>query len=274
MDVHSNTWNADRVRQVIAEEDVNLVLNTKFVASRTDSICWGLAPNGKYDSRSGYKLLDSLSAIRSDAPNTLPPLEKQLWRKLWKSKTSPKLCHFMWRVLSGPLAVKSQLRSRGLPLDTTCPVCHQDSETICHMLFHCPIAKEVWQASNVPLPPGGWSPNSVFLNIHYLISCSQKQSIGESVRLAFPWILWQIWKARNKFCFERVIPVSSVVVSTAMDEAVLWLKLHGHLGESSITPQTDHGVAVIWEKPPPSYLKCNIGSSWCLSSLRGGASWI
>ncbi|KAF3509650.1 hypothetical protein F2Q69_00002484 [Brassica cretica] len=80
-------------------------------------------------------------------------------------------------------------------------------------------------------------------DVNLVLNTNQKQSIGESVRLAFPWILWQIWKARNKFCFERVIPVSSVVVSTAMDEAVLWLKLHGDLGESSITPQTDHGGA-------------------------------
>lgn len=154
--------------------------------------------------------------------------------------------------MAGALAVKIQLRSRGLPLDTTCPVCHEGAETICHMLFHCSTAKEVWQASYFLSPPVGWSTNSVFLNIHYLISCSQKQSIGESVRLAFPWILWQIWKARNKFCFEQVRPVTSVLVSTAMDEAVVWLKLHGHLGESLMVSQTV--VVIIFAKR-----RCKLG---------------
>lgn len=99
IDVPSRTWNVGLIRQVIAEEDINLVLNTNFVLSRTDSICWGLAINGKYNSRSGYKLLDTLNTIRAGYPNQLPPLEKQMWTKLWKTKMSPKLRHFLWRVL-------------------------------------------------------------------------------------------------------------------------------------------------------------------------------
>ena len=71
---------------------------------------------------------------------------------LWKSKTSPKLRHFLWRFMSGALAVKQQLCSRGIPIDPCCPLCRQGPESICHMLFHCPSAKEVWERSSIPLP--------------------------------------------------------------------------------------------------------------------------
>ncbi|KAG5408563.1 hypothetical protein IGI04_004882 [Brassica rapa subsp. trilocularis] len=142
------------------------------------------------------------------------------------------------------------------------------------MLFHCSYAKEVWRASQFPIPPAGWSSSSVFLNIHYLISCSQKQSIGVSVRLSFPWLLWHIWKARNKFCFEHIRPVTSEVVTLAMEESGVWLQLNGHLKEIGEGLHVDPGESHIWSKPPVSWVKCNIGSSWDSSSLFGGAGWI
>ncbi|KAF3541095.1 hypothetical protein F2Q69_00020162 [Brassica cretica] len=134
-------------------------------------------------------------------------------------------------------------------------------ETICHMLFHCSTAKEVWRSLNFPLPAAGWSPNSVFLNIHYLISCSQKQSIGSSVRLAFPWVLWQIWKARNKFFFEQVRTEASDIASLAMSEASMWLNLNGHMAGSMEMSQPVSGTkaAEVLNYPlafPVSYRDC------------------
>ncbi|CAN6903775.1 unnamed protein product, partial [Brassica oleracea] len=104
LDQHSNSWNVNLVRQLFSDEDIDLVLNTKILPSRTDSIVWGLS--------------------------------------------------------------------------------------------------------------------------------NQKQSIGSSVRLSFPWLLWQIWKARNKFCFEQINPLACDIVSKAREEATIWLNLHGNLQKS------------------------------------------
>ncbi|KAG5399911.1 hypothetical protein IGI04_014518 [Brassica rapa subsp. trilocularis] len=274
LDQHSNSWNVNLVRQLFSDEDIELILNTKILPSRTDFRVWGCSKSGSYDSKSGYKLIETLNTVRTGNQVVLPPIEKQLWSNLWKAKTSPKLRHFLWRVLSGALAVKSQLQSRGIQLDPICPVCHQEPETICHMLFQCPSSREVWETSQFPLPPAGWSPNSVFLNLHYLISCSQKQSIGTSVRLSFPWVLWQIWKARNKFCFEQIIPVAGDIVFKAREETSIWLNLHGYLQKCSnvlpIAPSSERK----WSSPPLSILKCNIGVSWSSASMYCGAGWI
>lgn len=274
IDVPSNSWNIDVIRQLIAEEDVNLVINSKFCLSKLDDVIWGFTRTERYDVKSGYKLLETLAETRSGTNTSLPPLEKQLWSRLWKTKTSPKLRHFLWRVLSGALAVKAQLRTRGIPLDTMCSVCHQGPETVCHMLFHCSAAKDVWKAANFPIPPSGWSQTSVFLNIHYLIMCTQKQSIGVSVRLAFPWILWHIWKTRNKFYFEQVIPVAREIATSALTEAVVWLNINGVMKENMETSQSTTIVEEVWLKPPPAFVKCNIGSSWSSTSSFSGAGWI
>lgn len=143
LDPHTNSWNDTLVRQLFSDEDVALVLKTKVAPLRGDSMVWGLSKTGHYDSKSGYKLLETLANTSSGVQDALPPIEKQLWSRLWKTKTTSKLRHFIWRVLSGALAVKNQLCTRGIPVDPTCPLCHQGPETICHMLFHCPHAKEV-----------------------------------------------------------------------------------------------------------------------------------
>lgn len=172
----------------------------------------------------------------------------------------------------GALAVKAQLQTRGIHLDPTCPVCHQGPETTRHMLFHCQIAREVWETSQFPLPPAGLSSNSVFLNLHHLVSWCHKQSIGSSIRLSFPWLLWKIWKARNFFCFEQIPPVAHDIVSKAREEATIWLNLHGCLQKSHHVPPIDPEANLQkWSKPPPSVLKCNIGSSLSASSAGSGA---
>lgn len=233
-----------------------------------------LSKNVRYDSRSGYKFLDTLSNIRSGTHIAIPPIEKQLWSKLWQSKTYPKLRHFLWRVMNGALAVKLQLVSRGIPVEAVCPVCHQGPETVCHMLFQCPLARDTWELSQFPTPPAGWSSNSVFLNIHHLIVCSQKQNIGVLLRLSFPWLLWHIWKARNKFCFEQVQPIALEVVRKAREEATVWLNLHGYLPECLNTSAIDPESTEVWSKPQGLSLKCSIGASWNGSSSVSGASWI
>lgn len=88
-------------------------------------------------------------------------------------------------------------------LDSTCSRCGSGAETICHVLFHCEVAKRVWERSRIPLLNGGFSVSSVWLNIYHLFTVSKKLPQENEVRLSFPWILWQLWKARNSFCFEE-----------------------------------------------------------------------
>lgn len=210
------------------------MLNTQLHPTRSDELVWGLSKSRKYDSNSGYKLLESLLDLVSPQPPQ-PPLEKKLWSNLWKVKAPPKLKHFLWRVNSGALAVKAQLRTRGIHLDPTCSVCGQGSETICHVLFQCKAAKEVWDQSNFPLPLAGWSQNSIFLNLHYLLSVSKNKSVSSCVRQSFPWILWHVWKARNLFCYERITTELFVVIRRAMEDAVVWLNLQDALPRSEGT---------------------------------------
>lgn len=274
LDVHTGSWNRTLVRQLIAEEDVEIVLNTKLSMSHEDKLIWGLAKNGRYDAKSGYKLTDLLLNLQTPNRPQQPPLERQLWTNLWRMKAPPKLKHFLWRVNSGALAVKTQLRTRGIQVDPLCSVCGQGAESICHVLFHCQTAKEVWELSSIPSPPAGWSQSSVFLNLYHLIKCSKITAIGACSRQSFPWILWHLWKARNAFCYENQAPVSSVIFQRASEDAAIWLNLHKVLPKVNSAEGTATNISPKWQKPSSSFLKCNVAASWDASTKTGGGAWV
>lgn len=176
--------------------------------------------------------------------------------------------------MAGALVVKSQLRTRGIQIDTTCTLCGQAQETVCHMLFHCPSSKVVWDLSGLPLPPAGFSSTSIFLNVHYLLSCSKKSTLDPKIRLAFPWVLWHIWKHRNLVCFENRCLDANNVWGKAIEEASVWLHLNSFIPAPVLEMKFDVTDKPIWVKPPQNMLKCNVGSAWSLSSGNSGASWI
>ena len=202
-----------------------------------------------------------------------PLWKKKLWRTLRKTKTSPKLRHFLWRSLSGALAVKQQLRhevSRWIQLAPSA-VLVQKVLTIC-----CSTALEQKKSGNSP-----WynyhlqaSLNSVFLNMHYLFACSKNRGLDLNLRLSFPWILWHVWKARNLFLFEHARMSAAKILSKALEEAAIWLNLH-NLDQGTappapvIAPSPQAG-----RKPLAGMVKCNVGCSWTEASNTCGGEWI
>ncbi|XP_013594838.1 PREDICTED: uncharacterized protein LOC106303003 [Brassica oleracea var. oleracea] len=111
-------------------------------------------------------------------------------------------------------------------------------ETICHVLFHCPVAKEVWRLSEFPTPAAGFFTNSFFLNFHHLLET------------------WadEIWK-------------KSQLESEAWSAA--------NVGDKEDIDENTGGSALAcWQKPCPSFIKCNIGSSWTDANRNCGVAWL
>ena len=57
---------------------------------------------------------------------------------------------FLWRALSGALAVADRLNTRGMNVASICRLCQAGDETINHVMFRCPMAQEVWRKAAVP----------------------------------------------------------------------------------------------------------------------------
>ena len=271
--LNSSSWDATRVRQAFTDHDADIILRLRLKGNQEDGYKWGFTKDGVYTSRSGYRFLDNLPNENGPPQPTLSPLEKKLWSLLWKIKAPPKIKHFLWKALSGTLAVTDRLQSRGLDVDTTCRVCNGGIETICHLFFTCPMAKDTWGRASIKLPNAGFSTNFVFLNIYHLLEQSKK--FPKDLNIAsFPWILWHLWKARNGLAFERIQYSSLFVITRAKEEANMWFEINFPRAEEPQPPLRAQETSVSWVKPPTGFRICNIGVSWISRHVNCGAAWI
>lgn len=106
-------------------------------------------------------------------------------------------------------------------------------ESICHVLFNCPTAVDTWLEAGLPLPPRGLSHNSVFLNIYHLVACIRSKECSSRLKQCIPWVLWNIWKARNALVFEKVRWDPTTIMRKAQEEALEWLEANDHVTQAS-----------------------------------------
>jgi len=184
----------------------------------------------------------------------------------WKVETAPKIRVFLWKALKGALAVHDRLRSRGLKVTDGCLFCDEEIETINHILFLCPFARQVWALSNIPSPILGYG-NSEFQNLHYLLSLKSCEATCFESNSAFPWTLWHIWKNRNSLLFNGFHLPSHLLIQKAWDDTKDWYLAHSLDLKQE---KSSSLVESIWQPPWKNELKCNIGFSWCKKlSLSG-----
>jgi len=125
-------------------------------------------------------------------------------------------------VLSGAVPVAENLISRGMKIDERCWNCGNDMESANHVLFTCPLARLIWALSDFPSPRGGFSDDSIFVNIHYLLRMSLNIRILSQIRRSFPWILWMLWKNRNKLIFEGKEFDAMGTIRNIKDDVAVW----------------------------------------------------
>ncbi|XP_020890746.1 uncharacterized protein LOC110230882 [Arabidopsis lyrata subsp. lyrata] len=194
--------------------------------------------------------------------------------KIWKVATTPKIRFFMWRALSGALAIADCLRRHGVNVPPICQLCNGASETVSHVLFECIIAQQVWLSTGLPLWPV-YAMHSVSERFAHLLKLMERQDLDTSVREAIPWLLWEIWKARNSTLYAAKTNSPQFIVATALEEAREWL-------QQNLVAQQDRSRSLNhfstgerrWSKPAPGKLKCNIHSSWIRDSFHIGGAWL
>ena len=112
----------------------------RAASRREDHICWISSSKGDLDSKNAYMLATRLN------PND--PKFAGNW--VWKLKILPKIQLLVWKCLLKSIPTKSILALRGFNGGTSCDWCHEDQETIAHVLRDCPIASRFWAEVDCP----------------------------------------------------------------------------------------------------------------------------
>jgi len=163
IDFRTKQWKMDRLRDLFLSEEITLILGIKpSLNVSSDGYCWTMTKSGNYTVKSGYEVARTLSRPICDHPSQGPSVTA-LKAQAWKLKTTRKIKHFVWQCVSGCLASCQRLFYRHIGRDKGCPRCGAEEETINHLIFECPPARQVWPylTSHHPL--------LCFLHLHFTI---------------------------------------------------------------------------------------------------------
>lgn len=122
------------------------------------------------------------------------------WLGIWRCNLPAKIKHFIWKACSDTLPTRSNLQSRHVLIEEYCPICKHSEESVMHILFSCPCAREFWM----------WS-QSVWDRV---ISDFEGNVVER-----FGVVSWLIWSERNAWVFRNQLRNPKEV-----GRGVLWSK--------------------------------------------------
>ena len=172
-----------------------------------------------------------------------------------------------WKAGRNILATKSNLTQRRIISDGTCDLCGQEQETVCHLLWTCDHAKEVWRSSKFALPfeiQSHWS----FLDVvAKLQSCDQSRP-GQLEQ--FISVCWGIWKNRN----DLRMGGKGRAGRTVLKNAIHLVEEFRAANEAKTEHQTGPEATVSWKPPSHGFYKINLDGAVFLKNKQAGAGVI
>ncbi|KAG7560018.1 Reverse transcriptase zinc-binding domain [Arabidopsis thaliana x Arabidopsis arenosa] len=275
IDVESRKWNRELLDDLFNQRDVEIILRRNPVVKKEDFWVWMHTKSGDFSVRTGYWLAFQVNKPDLIRESNVQPSTNGLKEQVWSILTAPKIKMFLWRGLCAALPVADQVVHRGMSSDTRCQVCGDEGESINHVLFTCSVARQVWALSGIPTPAQGFQKSSIYANFQSLCELKNNNLIPSEVRQMWPWILWRLWKNRNKLCFEGVTYCPSKSVEKAREDTHEWFLAQSQIhSEESEETRCAKAFSSKWEPPMTDWVKCNIGTSWSCKTKTAGGAWV
>jgi hypothetical protein len=150
IDPITGSWDEALVRDIFWEEDAECILCIPVHEGMDDLVAWHFNNNGQFTVRSAYKVFmaDKKKSTErrggGSASGTASWLDDLFWRRVWNLNRPKKMIHFLWRLGHNSLALRVNLRRRGMKIDTSCVMCGRLDEDGAHLFFKCKGVRHVW----------------------------------------------------------------------------------------------------------------------------------
>lgn len=259
----TGAWNRELIQAVLPFEEESILRLQPSSKDAPDALKWIGTREGKYSVKSGYHA--AMEEFTETILEDEPAVEFD-WRKtVWNLKIAPKVKMFTWKSLKGILPVGERLEARHIAVNSSCKRCGS-LESINHLLFYCPFAREVWDLS--PFLGGFGISGLTDLRADWsdLHAAKCLPPAGITSTPLFPWILWFLWKARNKYVFENFAGKPAETLSMAIAAAREW-EIAQWAIEKKYHPRA----------PGTPFLAASViqsDAAWEATSNNAGLSWI
>ncbi|XP_057431260.1 uncharacterized protein LOC130724076 [Lotus japonicus] len=214
----------------------------------SDQLFWLGTADGLYSVKTGYEFLQEVVAQDSPSSSLSRGLDQTLWKRFWKAPSMPRVREVSWRVCTGALPVRTKLRQRGVDVDSSCPLCGLEDETVDHLFLGCNITRGCWFASpmGVRVDPGLKMVDFLTMVIRDMdlevVACVQR-------------FLFAIWEARNKHIFEEKLFCIAGVLDRAanlVSQSTLPFTLAASQEEDNLKR---------WRRPAENVVKVNVDAA-------------
>lgn len=262
----SGEWNPAAIRDHLPQyEEAILAINTSSLPLQ-DSLIWLPEKSGLYTTKSGY--LVARKTPSSPSASQQPSLPFNWNKTIWNLKLSPKLKNFLWKAASGALSLGSNLAKRGLLSSIECKRCGAREDEL-HCFLNCPFALKVWEIAPLSLQLRAGSFQSFKDMLSSLLQVKTLPPTGVSLTPLSPWILWNLWKARNLCIFEDRLLSHHDIIHKAIKEAGDW-----QAAQLSIPSLPQNFPSPSTKVVPVDAFKCFVDAAWCGTSKLCGQGWI
>ena len=131
-------------------------------------------------------------------------------------KVPLKINHFIWKLLHNSLPTFLNLKQRGISLDPTCPLCHEEDEASTHLFLLCPLARACWHRSSLANHASDYANISIqhWLNILLTRHNLKFPDSMDYLQALFTY-LWTMWTHQNKVVHDGITPNPMQVILMA-----------------------------------------------------------
>ena len=150
--------------------------------------------------RSAYQVALRLKD-KAQTEHSRARMDRPMWKKIWKLNVPPKVRTFLWRACSNILPTRGNLHRRKVQVEPTCGLCCQCIETVEHVLWDCPLARNVWALSIGKIQKCTNVAPDFYTLFKWMNDKLNQQELEQWATVS-----WATWNARNKFCFEKTQP--------------------------------------------------------------------
>jgi hypothetical protein len=189
---------------------------------KADGVVWKWEKSGNFSVKSMYKHL-----FTND--------ERDGNKQLWKAKIPLKVKIFMWLTLQDSILTKDNLLKRKWRGSPACTFC-QDTESVNHLMFECPVMKYVWSIMayilGATVRPSSFSQYWIWIYRH-LPGGKHVFFVGLAA------VCWSIWKIRNNICFEgKRVKTPTEIICLICSMLTYWAGLQ----KDAVSEQLEHGA--------------------------------
>ncbi|XP_018473809.1 uncharacterized protein LOC108845037 [Raphanus sativus] len=149
----------------------------------------------------------------------------------------------------------------------------QKVKRVNHILFQCPYARLIWTTSPIHAPPQCLMSDSLYYNLHRVLSLQERYPPDEAYTDLVPWLFWRLWKNRNEFLFQDKYYSAQDTVNKAIENTAEWMSRQEE-NNIEVKKPTSNKQPVKWKPPIQNWTKCNTDGAWHKNQQGQGIGWI